>query len=314
MKFQTVTITSDDADIRLDRYFKRHHPNISFGVIAKLTRKKQIKLNGKRADISTKLSDGDVLTYPTLQEQHDDTPRLDTRIHDKYIDLIKDAVLFMDEHIIVLNKPFGLAVQGGSKIKVSVDDLSVYLKYDYDEKPKLVHRLDKDTSGLLVLARKANVAAELSEVIKRKNFHKIYLALCLNVPKEKSGKIDMPINKLTDPKTNFEKVKEDPKGKHAITHYRVLDRAAAKYSLIEANIITGRTHQIRVHLSSIGCPIIGDDKYGVRSEVSSSVADKLYLHAYKLEFELRGKEYKFNAELPDYFNDALNDFGLSVKD
>ncbi len=311
MKLKTITITADDDGIRLDRYFKRHHPNISFGVIAKLTRKKQIKLNGKRADISTKLTSGDTLIYPSLQEQ--DMPRPEPRMNDKYISLIQDAVIFRDEHIIVLNKPFGLAVQGGSKIKVSVDDLSVYLKFEYSEKPKLVHRLDKDTSGLLVLARKANIAAELSEIIKRKNFHKTYLALCLNVPKNMSGKIDIPINKLTDPKTNFEKVKPDAKGKHAITYYEVLDRAADKYSLIKADIITGRTHQIRVHLSSLGCPIIGDDKYGTRSEVANSVADKLYLHAYKLEFELKGKHYKFNAELPDYFNDALNDFGLSVK-
>ncbi len=314
MKFKTVTITSDDANIRLDRYFKRHHANVSFGVIAKLVRKKHIKVNGKRSDISTKLVEGDVITHPNLHEQakSEFEQVFKPVVNSKYVDIIMNSVIFVDENIIVLNKPLGLAVQGGSKIKVSVDDLSVHLKYDYDEKPKLVHRLDKDTSGLLVLARKANTAAKLSGIIKHKNFHKTYLALCLNAPKTMSGKIDTPISKIKDLKTNFEKVAENPKGQYAITYYKVLDRAFNKYSLIEAQIITGRTHQLRVHLSSIGCPIIGDDKYGTRSEISNSVQDKLYLHAYKLEFELEGKEYQFTAPLPDYFNDALNNLGLSV--
>ncbi|MDF3047292.1 MAG: ribosomal large subunit pseudouridine synthase [Candidatus Midichloriaceae bacterium] len=313
MKFQTVTITSEDADIRLDRYFKRYHPEVSFGVIAKLVRKKDIKLNGKRADISTKLAEGDSLSYPKLQETAL-TTRDSIQHKDKDIELIKNSVIFMDENIIVLNKPSGLAVQGGSKIKISVDDLAEYLKYDYKDKPKLVHRLDKETSGLLVLARKTSIAADLSEVIKRKNFHKIYLALCLNTPKLASGKIDMPIEKTLDTKTNFEKVTTTAKGKNAVTYYKVVDKAASKYSLIEAEIITGRTHQIRVHLSSIGCPIMGDDKYGIRSEISSGIRDKLYLHAYKLEFELKGKKYKFAADLPNYFADALNDFGLILED
>jgi 23S rRNA pseudouridine955/2504/2580 synthase len=311
MKAQSVTITADDQGIRLDRYFKRHHSEVNFGIIAKLVRKKQIKLNGKRADIGTKLAEGDILTHPKLHEQH--TPHKELQVNDKYIKLIKDAVVFMDAHIIVLNKPSNLAVQGGSKIKISVDDLSAYLQFEYTEKPKLVHRLDKDTSGLLVLARKTNVAAELSEIIKNKKFHKTYLALCLNVPKNTSGKVDIPIDKLIDPKTNFEKVRTDIKGKRAITYYEVLDRAADKYSIIKAHIITGRTHQIRVHLSSLGCPIIGDDKYGIRSEIANNIVDKLYLHAYKLDFDLRGKHYNFSADLPNYFNDALNDLGLSVK-
>ncbi len=312
MKFQTVTITSEDADIRLDRYFKRYHPEVAFGMIAKLVRKKDIKLNGKRADISTKLVEGDILSYPKLQEKELIASSIQHK--DKDIELIKNSVIFMDENILVLNKPSGLAVQGGSKIKISVDDLAEHLKYDYEDKPKLVHRLDKETSGLLVLARKTSVAGDLSEVIKRKNFHKIYLALCLNTPKSASGKIDMPIEKTLDTKTNFEKVTATTKGKTAVTYYKVVDRAASKYSLIEAEIITGRTHQIRVHLSSIGCPIMGDDKYGIRSEISSGIRDKLYLHAYKLQFELRGKEYNFTADLPNYFADALDDFGLLIKE
>jgi len=298
MKFQTVTITSEDADIRLDRYFKRYHPEVAFGMIAKLVRKKDIKLNGKRADISTKLVEGDILSYPKLQEKELIASSIQHK--DKDIELIKNSVIFMDENILVLNKPSGLAVQGGSKIKISVDDLAEHLKYDYEDKPKLVHRLDKETSGLLVLARKTSVAGDLSEVIKRKNFHKIYLALCLNTPKSASGKIDMPIEKTLDTKTNFEKVTATTKGKTAVTYYKVVDR--------------GRTHQIRVHLSSIGCPIMGDDKYGIRSEISSGIRDKLYLHAYKLQFELRGKEYNFTADLPNYFADALDDFGLLIKE
>lgn len=313
MKYQTIIVNSDDEGIRLDRWFKRHHPNTPFGIIAKLIRKKDIRLNEKRADISDKIKAGDKISFPILNEYNDEMEiTKKAEVSDKYIKLILDSVIYKDEHIIVINKPIGLAVQGGSKIKISVDDLAEYLKFGYEQKPKLVHRLDKETSGLLVLARKSNVASDLSKVIQGKNFDKTYLAICVGVPKVHSGKIDTPIEKLEDPDTHFEKVKTSATGKKAVTFYKVLDRAEKQYSLIQADIITGRTHQIRVHLSSIGCPILGDEKYGLRSEVSRVVEDKLYLHAYILKFDLYGKTYKFTAEFPKHFKEALNDLGLDV--
>lgn len=314
MKFSTVTIYSDDHGIRLDRFFKRYYKDLHFTLIAKLVRKKLIKLNGKRADISTKLSQGDVLTFPIIEinTAHQEPSNATNHNLDRYANVIKDSVIYEDENIIVINKPYGLAVQGGSKIKVSVDDLSIYLQKDYPEKPKLVHRIDKDTTGLLVLARSSSIASKVSELIKSKNFHKIYLALCLNEPTHLSGKIDSPLSKVNSDYNGYEKVSVHDKGKQAITFYQVLDYAANKYSLIEAKIITGRTHQIRVHLSSIGCPIVGDDKYGIEDNLSNVIQNKLYLHAYRLEFELLGQKYKFNAPLPVYFTEALNNLGLDV--
>lgn len=313
MKYQTIIVNQDDNGIRLDRWFKRHYPNTPFGIIAKLVRKKDIRLNDKRADIADKISTGDKLSFPMLKEYDDEpTQKRTNDISDDDIKMILDSVIYKDDYIIVINKPTGLAVQGGSKIKISVDVLAEHLKFEYDEKPKLVHRLDKETSGLLVLARKSNVAADLSRVIQGKHFDKTYLAICVGVPKVLSGKIDTPIEKLEDAETKFEKVKPSQTGKKAVTFYQVLDRAEKQYSLIQADIITGRTHQIRVHLSSIGCPILGDEKYGQRSEVSRVVEDKLYLHAYKLGFTLYAKKYSFDAEFPPHFKEALNDLGLSV--
>lgn len=312
MKFNSITIDPQNNDIRLDRYFKRHYNHVNFASIAKLIRKKLIKVNGKRADISTRLISGDIVIIPDFINEQIFTPK-EINIDTKYIKLIKDAVIFKDENIIVINKPSGLAVQGGSKIKISVDDLSVYLQDEYPQKPKLVHRIDKDTTGLLVLARSSNIAAKISEVIKFRKFHKHYLAICLNRPKNSSGKIDFPLQKIKDENIDFEKVeKTKDNTKKAITYYDVLDYAAQKYCLIQVQIITGRTHQIRAHLSMIGCPILGDDKYGINSNISHIEQNKLFLHAYRLEFELLGKNYRFIADLPSYFIQALNNLGLSV--
>ncbi len=302
-----IKVKNDDAGIRLDRWFKRHYSHVPFGLVAKMVRKGIIKLNSKKADIASTLEVGDEIRFPNFEIQAEPTQR---KSNPKLEKEIIDSIIYKDQNIIVLNKPVGLAVQGGTKIAYSIDDVSDCLRFGYDDKPKLVHRIDKDTSGILVLARKANVAAKLAEIFRFKKMNKFYLAILQGVPKPHSGKIDIPIAK--EEKDKFEKVRKNSKGQKALTYYRVMDYTANKFALVEFELVTGRTHQLRVHSSLIECPILGDEKYGLRDEVSSNIPMQLYLHSYKMEFEFEGKILKFKAELPKQFRETLNTLGLSV--
>jgi 23S rRNA pseudouridine955/2504/2580 synthase len=308
MAFVSKTITQDDADIRLDRFFKRHKPNIPFGNIAKLVRTKKITVNGKRAEISQRLNEGDVVKHPQLEAPLDNPLPYTASAAPSMVERIKKAVIFEDKNIIALNKPAGLAVQGGSGVRHSVDDMCVYLQSTELGKPKLVHRIDKNTSGILILARNAKVASMLSEIIKSRQIRKTYIALCQGAPKQFEGVIDTPLpshhNQVDDGKPI--------KMRKAVTHYHVVDKAHAEYSLLELEILTGRNHQIRIHLASLNCYILGDKKYGTYSEIQRNIPNRMYLHAHTLRFELLGTKYELLAPLPPQFNEALNLLELSA--
>lgn len=306
---QKIIVSDEDSGIRLDRWFKRHYKTVPFTLIARLIRKSQIRINGKRADITSKIQVGDIICFPGFEIKKEVKRKTN---HDSYLvkEILK-SIIYKDDEILILNKPAGLAVQGGSKINYSVDDLTEFLKFDYDEKPKLVHRLDKETSGLLILARKTNVAAKFGSMFQGKSIKKIYYALVKGVPKPLMGKVNIPLEKLKGKK--FESVSAGSFGKKALTFYRVVDHVA-EYALVELEIVTGRTHQIRAHLSMIGHPVIGDEKYGNRQRaVPKQMNNNLYLHAYKIEFSHKGKIRQFYAPLPKYFEDILKTFGLNVK-
>lgn len=304
---QAVTVSKDDDGIRIDRWFQRHFKGLPFSLIAKLLRKKRVKINGKRAKLAGRITEGDVLTFPDLKDEplegHINLP-------ENLVKELQKNVIYMDDDIIVLNKPAGLAVQGGSKIRYCVDNLSECLRYDYPEKPKLVHRLDMETSGILVLARRTAIAAKLGDLFKQRNMDKTYLALVYGRPRPHIGVIDIPLEKTT--KDGYEKVREKEEGKRAVTNYQVLDHIADDAALVELDLITGRTHQLRAHLSMIGCPIIGDEKYNLPDQVTFKGKD-LFLHAHKLTLNLEGKEHNFVAPLPKHFHDALKFYGLALK-
>ncbi len=303
-----IKVKSDDEGIRLDRWFKRHYKHVPFGLVAKMIRKGIIKLNSKKADIAKTLQAGDEIRFPNFDiaaapTQRKSNPELER--------IIIDSIIYKDQNIIVLNKPAGLAVQGGTKIAYSIDDLSECLRFESSERPKLVHRIDKDTSGILVLARKASVAAKLSEMFRIKQMKKFYLAILQGVPKPHKGKIDFPIMK--EEKEGFEKVRRNnDKGQKSLTFYQVIDFTANNFSLVQFELVTGRTHQIRIHTSLIECPILGDDKYGSRDVTVPNLRDELHLHSYKMEFEFEGKIIKLKAEIPKPFRETLNTLGLSV--
>lgn len=304
---QTRVVEKDDEGIRLDRWFKRHYKELSFGWVAKNCRKGLIRHNGKRIDISDKIEAGAEISFPSFDDMNFDVKPNAPKPNERLRKFIEECVIFKDEDIIVLNKPAGIAVQGGTGIKDSVDSLAEFLKYGYEEKPKLVHRLDKETSGVLVLARKTSVAAKLAEIFRHRVGNKVYVALLNGVPKPLKGKINTSLEKVLV--GNYEKVSKTDKGKHAITEYEVISYGKG-FSLVQLNLITGRTHQLRVHMQSIDCPIIGDDKYGKEHVLGELIKEKLYLHANTLSFRLGNKNYDFTAELPEYFMEALEALGL----
>ncbi len=305
---ELVKVKNEDDGIRLNRWFLKYYPGLSLGRLQKLLRTKQIKVNGQRVEANTRLESGQEVRVPPLENEkkeivHNTVSNRDARY-------IEDMVIYKDENIIVLNKPSGLAVQGGTNMQRHIDGLLDALKFDYEEKPKLVHRIDKDTSGVLVLARHRKMADILTKAFREHTLQKTYLALARGVPSKEYGEIKAPLEKLDG------RVQVTPEGKSAVTEYHVIDSVGDKFSLIEASPLTGRTHQIRVHLESVGAPILGDDKYFGNERLKSSLfASKLHLHAYKIDLSaVYGKKIVVKAKLPDYFKDSLKTLGLNFKE
>lgn len=302
-----VKIKAEDDGIRLNRWFLREYPSLSLGRLQKLLRTKQIKVDGKRAETSTRLTTGQELRLPPLDKEK--AVKTAENISKNDADYIMSLVIYKDKDIIALNKPSGLAVQGGTNTSRHVDGFLEALKFENNEKPKLVHRIDKETSGILLLARNRKSAEILTKAFREHSLQKTYLALVRGCPQRLSGEINLPLEKVG------EKMEVVKGGKKAVTTYDVLDSAAKKYALLAASPLTGRTHQIRAHLEALGCPILGDNKYcGVERVRLKEVADKLYLHAYKIDLsEIYGKNMVIYAELPQYYKEACAFFGLEYK-
>ena len=301
-----IKIRPEDDGIRLNRWFMREYPSLSLSRLQKLLRTKQIKVDGKRAETSTRLLNGQELRLPPLDNEKASP---DNKILSaKDMEYIQSMVIFKDENIIVLNKPSGLAVQGGTNTSKHIDGLLEALKYEKSERPKLVHRIDKDTSGVLLLARNRKFADILTKAFRERTLSKTYLALVRGCPNPLSGTIKLPLEKVG------ERMKTVDDGQKALTEYRVIDNVGKKYALVEAKPLTGRTHQIRAHLESIGTPILGDDKYyGTGRERLKEVNDKLYLHAYQIDLtSVYGKKKLVTAPLPKYFKEACVFFGLEM--
>ncbi len=304
----TIKITKNDCGIRLDRFFKRHYPTLAFGMVAKLIRTKKITLNGLKSSISSHIKEGDILRFPKIQDSITKKPSSNKNPPTALVQTIKSSIIFEDENIIAINKPAGIAVQGGSNISNSIDSIFSFL---YDERPKLVHRIDKETSGVLILAKNSNIASKLGAVIKSKNFDKTYLAICYGNTPDAEGSINSPIAHHNQIDDNKEVVMRP-----ALTHYRVLDKALNSYCLLELQIPTGRNHQIRIHLASINCPVLGDKKYGKKSnanDLQDSLSQKMHLHSMKISFQLLGKSYNIEAIPPSHFLDACNELRLEIK-
>src|SRR5688572_5399225 len=259
---RTFTVTDEDDGIRLDRWFRRNLPEASFGTVARWARTGQLRLDGKRAAPGDRIEAGQTIRVPPRDEEKAPARPQPKRepLTDDEIDFVRGLVVEADPAAIVINKPPGLATQGGTKTSLHVDRLLDGLVGPDEPRPKLVHRLDKDTSGVLLLARTPRAAAFFSKAFSGRTARKVYWALVVGVPAVEDGLIDLPIAK--QPGTGGEKMHVDEaEGQPSRTRYRVVERAGNRAAWVELQPYTGRTHQLRVHMAAIGHPIVGDGKY-----------------------------------------------------
>ncbi len=290
-------INQSQNGLRVDKFLCQKF-DISFGTAQKLLREKKIKVNDKKVDGSYKIQDGDeIKIFDDLSNRLNKTKKK-PKISPQKIEKFLSYIIYKDENIVAINKPAQLAVQGGSGINVSVDDmLDCLLKQtDQNERPQLVHRLDKDTSGVLLIALNKKTAEHLTKLFKDKTITKTYLAMVDGIVKKDSGEINIALRKKFVGKN--EKVYPDKEGKEAITKYKLL-KTYADCSLLELKPLTGRTHQLRVHCKEIGHPIINDIKYGGLKVARKNLTENLCLHAWKIEFiDVNGKKVLIEARCP----------------
>lgn len=293
-----LNVTKDFTNLRLDKFLCQKF-DISFGLAQKVVREKKVRVNGERvkADYKTHHMD-EVNVYAELPIRTNFV-KVKAKISDPKVAKLKEQIIYRDENVIALNKPTGLATQGGSGITISVDDYLPHLRFGSQENPQLVHRLDKDTSGILLIARNAKAAEVLTEAFKNKTIRKIYLALVIGLPKKNEGVINIPICKKFVGK-NEKVYRDEVDGKEAITNFKVIQKYEA-HSMVELSPLTGRTHQLRVHCKELGHAIIGDVKYGGSAVIQRKIARRVCLHAKKIVMDdFFGKKLEIETELPDF--------------
>lgn len=330
-RVQTITIGPGDSDQRLDRWFKRLFPHIGQGRIEKMCRKGDLRVDGGRVKASTRLETGQSVRIPPLPEPGQVVSRPKPTTSDADVELIQSMVIYKDDDIIVLNKAPGLPTQGGSKQTRHIDGMSEALCFGYEEKPRLVHRLDKDTSGVLLLARTRAAAQKLTASMRHRQTRKIYWALVAGVPTPYLGEIRYGLIKAPGHGKYGEgekmhcvhprEVDRTDGAKRAHTLYATLYRVASRAAWVAMEPITGRTHQLRAHMSEIGHPIIGDGKYGGSgqenlgdgwgAQMGGDISRKLHLHARSMTIEhpTSGKEITFTAPLPPHMAHSWDTFG-----
>jgi len=318
---QTRAVTGDEAGLRLDRWFQRHFPELSHGALQKLLRTGQVRLDGKRAEGKDRIEPGQTVRLPpgVMVSPPGKAPtRAKERpaVSERDTAEIQKLVIHRDDQVIALNKPPGLAVQGGSGTERHVDGMLDALRFGYEERPRLVHRLDKDTSGLLLVARTGQAAKRLAGSFRDRETEKLYWAVVVGVPPRPEGAIDLPLAKRPGARDRETMQVDHEEGQKALTHFRELDRAAKRAALLALWPRTGRTHQLRVHCAEMGCPILGDRKYGGEEALLAAVADsrRLHLHARRIALpHPSGKgELKVQAEPPPHFRRTVEAFGFST--
>lgn len=313
------TISADDDGQRVDRWIKRNAPDLPYVLVQKLLRKGQIRIDGKRAKPDKKLIAGQEIRLPPYEKVKKPAPK---PITDEDIDFIKSLVIYDDGDVIAINKPHDLAVQGGTNMERHIDGLLDGLMNKEGVRPRLVHRLDKDTSGVLLLARSAKVAKELGYMFKGRDIKKIYWALVSPVPEIYDGTIKAPLIKAGG--ANKERMRiDEEEGKNAVTDYRVIDVAGTEAAFVAFWPRTGRTHQIRAHAEFMNCPILGDTKYRKRDIVHEhehidlegmNLSPRLHLHAYRiiLPHPTKNGVLDITAPLPPSLLKSWKQFGFDT--
>jgi 23S rRNA pseudouridine955/2504/2580 synthase len=317
---QIVEVAADDADIRLDRWFRRHYPQITHGRLEKLLRTGQVRIDGQRAKASARLDAGQKIRVPPLGAAETVARRPRTPSPDAHaVEALRRCILHRDDDVIVLNKPPGLATQGGSGVRESVDAMLEGLRFGAADRPRLVHRLDKDTSGILLLGRSARATARLAEAFRGRDAVKTYWALVVGVPKPPRGRIDVDLAKRYTGGGRERAVAvgrdDEAGGLRAITDYAVVEAAGRRCAWLALRPHTGRTHQIRVHCAdALGTPILGDGKYGGAGAFVAGVPGgrRLHLHARAIALpHPAGGTLRVVAPLPPVLAATWDFFGFS---
>ncbi|MCW5751732.1 MAG: RluA family pseudouridine synthase [Alphaproteobacteria bacterium] len=316
-RVELVPVAPDEAEMRLDRWFQRRFPGLGHGRLEKLLRTGQVRIDGARARANSRLATGQVIRVPPL----DLSPRAmpagapPAPVSAKDAAMLQGSVLHRDPLVLVLNKPPGLAVQGGSGVDRHLDGMLDALRFEAEERPRLVHRLDRDTSGILVLGRTRRAASDLAAAFRDRSARKVYWALVAGVPSPRQGKIDLPLAKVPGP--GGERMMEDDEaGKRAVTLYSVLETAGRRTAWLALMPLTGRTHQLRAHCAFLGTPIVGDGKYGgERAFLTGAVSRKLHLHARAIDLpHPAGGRLRVSAPLPAHMRQTWKLLELDPED
>lgn len=333
---QTLRVGEGEGEARLDRWLRRRFPHLTQGAIEKMCRKGELRVAGARATPATRVAEGQEVRVPPLgSAASTPAPAVQrTRLSQSDEEMIQGAVIWKDEHLIALNKPPGLPSQGGSgQGDRHVDGLTPALAFGYKERPKLVHRLDKDTSGVLLLARTDRVARGLSEALRHRAVRKIYWAAVAGVPTPRAGTIKFGLVKAGGPRGDEKmravhprEVDATPGAKRAVTEFMLIENAGGRLSWVALQPVTGRTHQLRAHMAEIGHPILGDGKYGGSAQenlgdgwgagVGGEIDRRLHLHARMLRVEhpVTKAPLTFTAPLPPHMRPTWDLLGWDERD
>lgn len=310
-------VTPDEAGMRLDRWFKVHFPQVTFAYLNKLTRTGQVRVAGGRAKTNTRLEAEQEIRVPPLafDKRPADTPKADVKpLTAQERKLFQSMVMHEDRDIFILNKPSGFAVQGGTKTHQHLDGLLMGLGVELGERPLLVHRLDRDTSGVIVIAKRRAVAAALGKMFATRAVKKTYWAIVQGVPKPPQGRIEVALIKakgLEGDRMRASKAGEEDDEQHAVTHYAVIDKASTVAAWVSLKPVTGRQHQLRAHMAHIGTPIMGDEKYGGDLNMPEGIAERLHLHARRITFpHPRDGTIDITAPLPEHMLKSFETFGF----
>ena len=313
-KAPEIVVHSADAGQRLDRWFRRRFPMVTHGRLEKLLRTGQVRVDGSRAKSGRRLETGETICVPAAILSQEDLSRPKSTVFVSEQDKVKlkQAIIYQDDDLLAINKPAGLAVQGGSKISRHLDGMLDVLRFGSKERPKLVHRLDKDTSGVLLLARNAKAAAFWTQMFKRRQVRKLYWAIVVGRPSLDLGEVAAPLAKASG--YSGEKVIANfREGKHALTRYRVIASLDNTATWLALEPQTGRTHQLRVHCALLGTPILGDGKYGGKKAFLPSLihTNKVHLHGRALKVAMPEKKpISIVAPLPPHISDTIRFFGF----
>jgi 23S rRNA pseudouridine955/2504/2580 synthase len=316
---QTVAVSPDESGMRVDRFFEGRFPGLSFSHIQRIIRKGEVRVNGKRTQPKNRLEAGQAVRIPPLQLEAP-KPRDNAPQAQKDRAFIRSITLFEDDDVLVLNKPMGLAVQGGSGTTRHLDGMLGTLRGSHPDaqRPRLVHRLDKDTAGCLLVAKTRFAAAALAKTFRTRSARKIYWALVAGVPKPKQGRISTFLAKQEVEEDSYMRIAKhgEKDAVHAVTYYAVVETAAQKLAWISLKPVTGRTHQLRAHMAHVGNPIVGDPKYfNIENwELPGGMQNKLHLLARRISVpHPRGGTIDVSAPLPPHMEQSWNLLGFDAK-